>query len=209
MKKIATLMIASVALVAASCSSAEEEVSEDTNQEVEAVTYNLDGGASSLAWAANMGPDYGHEGTVGITEGTLTVKGDDVSGNFTIDMSTIKSTDLDEPKATYLSAHLQGTAPDEDHPVDMFFNVPMYPTVGVTVDGYSDGKLMLTLDIVGKELKQDVAAEMTSDENGASIKGDFSLDLTSLGIPGLQPNPEDGSQINPVIDFTLDAVLTK
>jgi hypothetical protein len=207
MKRISTLMIASIALVAASCSSTEDATEEVA---VEAVTYSLDADASSLGWAANMGPEYGHKGTVNVTEGSISMEGESLtSGSFTIDMSTIKSTDLEEPKAGYLAAHLQGTAPDEDHPADLFFNVPQYPTVGVTLNSYEGGKLNLTLNMLGKELTQDAEVELSSDENGATIKGDFTLDFTSLEIPGLQPNPEDDSQINPVIEFSLDIVLKK
>ncbi len=130
------------------------------------------------------------------------------SGSFTIDMNTIKSTDLEEPKAGYLAAHLMGTAPDEKHPVDMFFNTPKFPTVTVTLGEYKVGKLGLTINILGKELKQDVAVKLMNDDNGASIKGDFALDMNSLEIPGLQPGP-DGSQINPSIDFKLNVKLNK
>jgi len=208
MKKLGTFFIASVALIAVSCSSAEDAQEEVVA--VEAITYSIDTTNSSLAWAANMGPDYGHEGLVDITEGSIVMEGEALtSGSFTIDMNTIRSTDLEEPKATYLAAHLMGTAPDEDHPADLFFNTLAFPSVSVTLGDYTDGKLGLTLTILGKELEQDVAVELTSDENGASIIGDFALDLNSLEIPGLQPNPEDGSQINPAIDFKLNVALTK
>jgi hypothetical protein len=204
MKKIGIFLFASLAVIATSCSTtATEEV-------VETTTYNLDKANSSLGWAANMSPEYGHTGFVDITEGTIEMAGENLkSGSFTIDMNTIKSTDLEEPKATYLAAHLMGTAPDEDHPVDLFFNTPKYPTVKVTLGEYNNGKLELTLDILGKKLTQDVEVKLTNDDKGASIKGDFKLDMTSLEIPGLQPNPEDGSQINPAIDFKLNVTLKK
>lgn len=212
MKTIGTLFMASAALLAVSCSS--PETAEDNTQVVEATTYSINSEASSLIWAANMGPEYGHNGSVTITEGTMTMEGDELkSGAFTIDMNTIKNIDLveagEEGKATYLEGHLTGNIVDEDHPVDLFFNTPQFPTAQVTLGEYKDGKLNLTLSILGKEITQDVAVALSHDENGASIKGDFTLDLTSLEVPGLQPDPEDGSQINPVIDFKLNAVLVK
>jgi hypothetical protein len=202
------LLMAAVSALAVSCSSNGEE---NTEEEAVEMSYTLDAENSSLMWAANSGPDYGHDGTVGISEGSLsTVNGELTEGTFTIDMNTIANTDIDKPeKAAALVGHLTGNGPDENHPVDLFFNVPAYPTVGVTLGDYADGKLGLTLDILGKELKQDVDVEFSSDDEGASIKGDFQLDLTSLEIPGLQPDPEDGSGINPVIDFKLDVKLTK
>lgn len=196
MKKAGIVLFASIAVLVASCST-------------EPVTYTLDQKASSLEWAANMGPDYGHTGTVDITEGSIEMH-DDVlkSGSFTIDMNTVKSTDLEEPKAGYLAAHIMGTAPDEQHPVDLFFNSPKFPTITVKLGEYKDGKLNLTLSIIGKKLEQEVAVKLTSNEKGATIKGDFSLDMTSLNIPGFQVGP-DGSQINPIVDFKLNAKLTK
>ncbi len=204
MKKIRIALFASLAVIATSCSTTETE-----QEIVEPTTYSLDKEASSLEWAANMGPDYGHTGTVEISEGTIEMEGSELtSGSFTIDMNTIKSTDLEEPKAGYLAAHLMGTAPDEKHPVDMFFNTPKFPTVTVTLGAYKGGKLGLTINILGKELKQDVAVKLMNDDNGASIKGDFALDMNSPEIPGLQPGP-DGSQINPSIDFKLNVKLNK
>lgn len=204
MKKLGIVLFASLAVIATSCSSTETE-----QDVVETTTYTLDKEATTLEWAANMGPDYGHKGFVEITEGSLEMEGESLkSGSFTIDMNTIKSTDLEEPKATYLASHLKGTAPDEQHPVDMFFNTPKFPTVGVTLGEYKNGKLGLTLSILGQELKQDVAVKIKNDEKGASIKGDFAIDFNSLEILGLQPQ-EDGSQINPAIDFKLNVKLKK
>lgn len=203
MKKLGIFLFASLALVATSCSNTA------TEEAVESTTYTLDKEATTLEWAANMSPEYGHKGFVEITEGSIEMEGDVLTGgSFTIDMNTIKSTDLEEPKAGILASHLKGTAPDEQHPVDLFFNTPKFPTVEVTLGEYKDGKLGLTLSILGKELKQDVAVKIKNDEKGASIKGDFALDFNSLEIPGLQPNP-DGSQINPAIDFKLNVILKK
>lgn len=199
-------MLASMAFIAVSCSSSEEE----QDAAVEEVSYSLDKEASSLKWMGSMSPEYGHEGTVSISEGSLTMKGDElVEGKFTIDMTSIKNTDLEAPKSDFLVAHLTGTAPDEEHPADLFFNVPKYPTVGVKLNSYKDGKLNVTLTIVGKELTQDIAVKITSDDKGASIKGDFGINMDPLGIMGFQKNPEDGSQIGPEIKFSLNVALKK
>ena len=78
----------------------------------------------------------------------------------------------------------------------------------MTVNSYKDGKLDLTLDILGKKLNQTVDATLTSSDDKASIKGSFSMNLESLGVPGFAVNP-DGSQISPVIDFEVDVALMK
>ena len=204
MKKLGFLFIAAVALTAVSCSGETEE-NEGQEAKVETVTYTLDAANSTLAW-----DNEPHSGLVSISEGSMTMEdGMLTSGSFKIDMNTITSTDLEEPKATYLAGHLMGTMPDEDHPVNLAFNAPAFPYVGVTLGKYSDGNLELTLDILGQELKQTVAAKVSADDNGASIKGSFELDLTSLGIMLLQPDPETGEGISPSIKFELNAALTK
>ncbi|MGB0914496.1 MAG: YceI family protein [Crocinitomicaceae bacterium] len=213
MKRIGTILMASVALLAASCSST-EETHDHEEAVVESMTYNLNAEETTLLWAANMGPEYGHNGSISITEGTMTMTGDDLeSGSFTIDMNSIKNDDLVEAgeaeKAGYLEGHLKGTMVDEKHPADLFFNAPVFPTTKVSLGEYKDGNLNLTISMLGKEFSQDVAVELTHDDNGASISGGFQLDFTSLEVPGLQPNPEDGSQINPVMDFKLNVVMTK
>ncbi|NRA13359.1 MAG: hypothetical protein HRT57_15545, partial [Crocinitomicaceae bacterium] len=89
------------------------------------------------------------------------------------------------------------------------FNTPAFPTVGVTLGDYSDGTLELTLDILGQTLKQTVGAKVSADDNGASIKGSFELDLSSLGIMLLMPDPETGEGISPSVKFDLNVALTK
>jgi hypothetical protein len=105
--------------------------------------------------------------------------------------------------------HLMGLDDDDkNHPED-FFNTPEFPTVEVTLGEYKDGTLSVTLAILGQELAQDVAVEITNDETGAWIKGKFAMDLTSLNIPGLQADPETGAGISPSIDFDLNIAMTK
>lgn len=208
MKKLGILFIGITALTAVSCSSGED--AEGGEVKLEAVTYKLDAANSSIKWKGQMSADYGHSGTVDFSAGTVTMEGSEFkSGSFTVDMTTIDDTSLEAPKSDYLSGHLMGTMVDEKHPVDLFFNVPSFPNVEVTIDGYSDSKMDLTISILGKKVKQSVDALLMNDSKEASIKGSFSLDLTSIGIPGLQPNPEDGSQISPVIEFEVIAALKK
>lgn len=199
--------MAAAAFVVASCSS---KATTEENEEVvvEAVTYTLDKENSSINWKGGMSADYFHSGTVGLSEGSVTVEGESVTGSFTVDMTSIDDTSLEAPKSDYLSGHLQGTMVDEDHPADLFFNTPLFPNVNVTVNSYKDGKLDLTLDILGKQVNQTVDAAFVSNEEEASVKGSFSLDLSSLNVPGFGVNA-DGSQISPMIEFEVVVALKK
>lgn len=208
MKKFGILFLAAGVLTLGACSEATDEVVEE-NVEVEVVKYNLDAENSTLAWAASISPQYGHTGTVDFKSGSITMENDALTeGSFVVDMTTIKNTDIDvEPKAQALEGHLKGTIVDEDHPVDMFFNTEKSPTVDVKLGEYKDGKLKTTLIILGNEVTQDVPVTITANEEGASIKGKFTMDFTPAGLPGLAQHGE--GSISPMIEFDLNVMLTK
>ena len=205
MKKTTTLIIGLIGLVFASCSNGEEAAKSATDNQK--YTINLED--SSIKWKGQMSPEYGHTGTLAFSEGSLEMSGASVvHGHFIIDMATLKNTDLEPQKGSVLIGHLSGNLVDDTHPADLFFNVAKFPNITVEIDGYNDNKMDLTLTILGKELKQSVAATIKTKADGAGISGDFSMDLTSIGIPGLQPNA-DGSQISPVIEFEVAISLEK
>ncbi|MES2618439.1 MAG: YceI family protein [Bacteroidota bacterium] len=82
--------------------------------------YLVDVTGSTLNWeGASL--SGGHNGTINISEGSLTVKeGNITAGNFTIEMTSIKDLDLtDATKNGYLVGHLNDTD---------FFNTKIYPT---------------------------------------------------------------------------------
>lgn len=202
-------MSLAIASVMVSCGGEGDENA--TNEAEKAVVYNLDKEASSLKWHGQMSPTYGHDGTVEISEGSVTMEGENLkSGTFTIDMSSITSTDIeDDAKRESLDRHLKGLDDNEMHKPDDFFNINKFPNVKVTLNDYEDGKLGVTLGILGQELKQDINATMNTNDKGAMIKGKFQLDLSSLNIKGFAVNPETGAGISPKIDFDLMVKLNK
>ncbi len=207
MKKFGILFLAAGTLSLGACTSTVEE--EIETEVIESVTYSLDAENSSLNWKGMISPEYFHTGTVDFKSGSISMEGDALTeGSFVIDMATITNTDLeDRDKATYLAGHLTGTIIDEDHPVDMFFNTSKFPTVEVKLGEYKDGNLTTTLMILGSELTQDVPVTLTADDEGVSIKGTFSMDLTALGVPGLAQHGE--GSISPMVEFDLNVMLTK
>ncbi len=211
MKKASVFFLAATALFVASCSSNEESTDENGTDEVKAITYTLDASNSTLGWHGEMGPDYGHNGTVAISKGSVTMLGDALeSGSFTIDMNSITVTDegMDDVKKGYLAAHLMGTAPDEDHPQNMFWNTPDFPSATVTLNSYENGQLEMTLNVIGKDVKTTVPATIKVEGDKAMITGDFSISFADMGIPGFMADPETGEGISPNVEFSLNAVLT-
>lgn len=215
MKKASVFFLAATALFVASCSSNEEatdETGEGTEEKVEAVTYKLDAANTTLTWHGEMSPEYGHDGTINVTEGSVTMMGNALeAGSFTIDMNSIAVTDegMDDEKKGYLAAHLKGLAPDEDHPQNMFWNTPEFPAATVTLDSYEKGQVSLTLNVIGKVVKATVPVSIDVNGDNAMLKGDFVINFADLGVPGFMADPETGEGISPNVQFSLSATLTK
>ncbi|MDP4684963.1 MAG: YceI family protein [Crocinitomicaceae bacterium] len=182
----------------ASCGSSENEA-----EKVEKVSYKLDAATSSLKWKGSKSAEYFHEGTVSITDGSIEMEGDAlVAGSFTIDLNTIANTDamLPEDKKAMLVGHLMA----ED-----FFNTAKNAIVKVTLNGYENGKLSATINVLGQDIKQDLDAKLVADENGASIVGKFDVDFASLNMAGMQADPTTGEKIQSAIAFDLNVQLKK
>lgn len=215
MKKASVLFLAATALFVASCTSSDDTTTTDEEsgkEEVQEVTYSLDAGSASLEWHGEMNPEYGHDGTVAITEGSVTMMGEDLkTGSFKIDMNSITVTDesMEDDKKGYLAAHLKGTAPDEDHPQNMFWDTPNYPAATVTLNSFEDGQLDMTMNVIGKEVNKTVPATIKMDGDKMMIMGDFSIDFSDMGIPGFMTNPDTGEGISPNVDFSLNLTLSK
>ncbi|MBP6089672.1 MAG: YceI family protein [Crocinitomicaceae bacterium] len=168
----------------------------------EKTMYVLDTKASTLGWKGGKSAEYFHIGQLSFSNGTVEMAGEQLlTGNFDIDMSSIVVLDkaLPADKAKALAGHL--TQPE-------FFSTALFPKITVLVNGYKDGMLMTTINLLGQTIQQKLPVTMVKDTKGKmTVAGKFNLDLTALKIPGLQPDPESGQGISPVIDFDLNLVL--
>lgn len=194
--------MAATAVFAMSCGSNEE--ANDHSEPVEPVTYSVDGENTSLWWRGEENEQHFHTGYVKVTEGTLTMVGDTVKeGSFTIDMNQISVADsMPEGKRDYLITHLKDTS---------FFFTAEYPTVSVKVDGYKDGKLSTTINVLGTELKNDIPVEMTKSEEGVTFTGKFSIDFADSKMEYItEIDPETGVPgAKSEFKFDLNLVMKK
>jgi polyisoprenoid-binding protein YceI len=210
MKKViyATLMFATIGLT--SCGGAEEveEVVEITTTE-----YTINTEETKLEWKGSwiVPTEEGgqmevssHNGSISVTEGMVAVNGEEVTGSFTIDMSTIDNEDLADnaDKKGELEGHLM--TPD-------FFNVSEYAKVNVMLNGVKDGMAMITVDIMGNKMDQTVPVSTEMNGDKMMMHGEFSMDFTALNWRMATPDPEkpEGGNVSPVVDFQLHAVLDK
>ena len=192
-----------IIMLAAGLSLALSSCGETAEPKEEKTTYTLDAENTSLAWKGSENPEYFHVGTIAITEGSLEMEGEKLSGGtFTIDMSSITVTDegLPDDKKSKLVEHLK--APD-------FFSTASNPKAKVSLNGYENGKLDVTLSIMGKDLKQSLPVKLDANEKGATITGKFPLDVAELKLTGMQPDPKSGEKIQSIIEFDLKVTMKK
>ena len=166
------------------------------------VAYSLDTENSTLNQEGFEGEHDSHVGNINFSEGSLVMKGDAVEeGSFVVDMTTITVTDEGMPDK--YKAKLQGHLGAED-----VWNIAQFASTSVTLGEYKDGNLSITLNVLGKEVSASVPVSITTDDAGAKMTGNFSVDFSSLNVPLFKPQEDEDESISPVIAFELNAVLT-
>ena len=220
MKKTIYSAFIFAALGLTACNSGEEASAKDETQaenkeeeKVETVEYNLVASESHVDWRGawiapgedgEMQEMKHHTGNVQISEGNVTVEGEDVSGSFAIDMTTITNEDLadDEEQKAKIEGHLSS----ED-----FFNVSEYAKTDVTLKSVENGEANIVINVLGMEMEETVPVTTKMEGDKMMMTGDFTIDFADLGFKMFSPNPEkpEEGNINSKIDFTLHAVMEK
>jgi polyisoprenoid-binding protein YceI len=116
-----------------------------------------------------------HSGTVNLKEGNLIFKDGKVAGgNFTVDMTTISTTDLSGDWKTKLDGHLKA---------DDFFGTDKYPTSKLVFKKIADkgnGVYFVTADLTIKDVKKAITFDMNVKGNVATTT--LKIDRTKYGI---------------------------
>lgn len=169
MKK-SILTLAVVALAFVSCKE-EKKKTEEAKKEVKEVVKkevenkgNVDTDNSTVLWKG-FKPTGSHNGSVGLKSGNIVVENGNIkSGDFTIDMTTIKVLDIpaDKPGNADLAGHLSNAD---------FFDVEKFPTAKfvVTSSEAKDGKVMVTGDLTIKGITKSVTIPATVSEAGGVV----------------------------------------
>jgi polyisoprenoid-binding protein YceI len=205
MKKSFIALSTFLILVLASCGGKEatENATSTTIQAAE-VNFGIDTAASTLKWKGSKSEEDFHVGSLKFKSGSLSAQGtENVKGEFVVDMNSIKVEDKELPddKKAYLKKHLS----EKD-----YFDVSKFPEVTVKVNGYKDGKLSSTLNVLGKEMKHDIPVKMTNDGNKVTINGTFELDFKELNLEGFKVNTEKPDEtIKSIVQYDLNLVLNK
>ncbi|UBM60485.1 YceI family protein [Marinilongibacter aquaticus] len=168
MKKIALLFTAALAIgTFYSCTSSSESTETATEESSAGLadgTVNIDLAASTVGWKGVMLGVKEHTGTVGVSEGTLSVKDGVIDGGkFVVDLSTIAPTDTvydEEHTKEKLVGHL--SSPD-------FFHVEQFPNATFEITGGTPSSVTGNLTIRDKTHEATVENVSVSEENGAKV----------------------------------------
>ncbi|MBU2020602.1 MAG: YceI family protein [Bacteroidetes bacterium] len=192
------LLMAGAVITLASCGNSSEDT-KDTSIEISKMTVDTEN--SKLNWKGMKSAEDFHTGQVTFKAGSVEIiDGNMASGEFTIDMSSIKVTDAELPddKKQMLAGHL--AAPD-------FFNTEEGKNVKVKAGALENGMLPITIVILGQEIQETVPVQLTVNGNEGSLKGSFEVNFSSLNRPGFQPKEGQTDFVQPIISFELDVQL--
>ena len=148
MKKFLLPALFAVAVIGAAPAASAQKMN-SAKMATNAPAFKLQPQLSTLGWEGKA-VTHGHVGTMQFTDGELLVKGNAVvGGTVTVDMKTIKATDIaDAENQTKFVGHMSG---------DDFFGVSTYPT--------STFKIVSVAPIKGA----------AKDANNATISGDMTI----------------------------------
>lgn len=157
--------------------SAAGEAAETTGE-----VYNVVADVSKVMWVGS-GVGKAHNGTVNVSEGSVSMEDGKVTGGkFTLDMTSVTVLDLEGDKKGYLESHLKGLGDDN---AEDFFNTKAYPTS--------------TFEITK-------ATQLLNDENANYIiNGNLTIkDITKQVSFKSQVNEADGMITVSTPQFTID-----
>ncbi|MCB9262496.1 MAG: YceI family protein [Flavobacteriales bacterium] len=141
----------------------------------ESVTYNVNTAESKVMWTGKKVIQGTHSGTVAISNGTLSVKGDEIeSGNFTIDMTKIAEV---VPEGEKVDPKFVGHISSAE-----FFHIDSFPMAKfeITQGGKETIKGNLTIKGITKEIS--IPVTQTMSENGLTATSKFTINRNDWGI---------------------------
>jgi len=196
------LLIAGFALMFVACG-AKKENQEEAAVAVEATANNtvaVKSGESQVLWKGYKVTGQ-HEGTIALTEGSLSFADQVLTGgSFTVDMTSLVATDLDGEMKGKLEGHLKS---------DDFFGTETHPTAQLVITQVgvdAAGGYQVTGDLTIKGITQPVSFPMTVAANTAtaSLKIDRTLYDIRYGSNNFFENLGDKAINN---EFDLEVTL--
>ncbi len=173
-----------------------------TEETAKTITYQLDP-STSLKWKGTYAGDgHTHNGTVKVSKGTITYKGDAFeSGKFTVDMKTIENELTPDAGRDDLNSSIMGEG---------LFNAAQFPNVDVIVNSISEKEMDATLKVAGKEVPAKMPLSINKSDKTFTAKGTFTVDFSPMEAEGFKPGTEKGKEmqyIKPGVAFELNLIM--
>jgi len=160
------------------------EATTEAAQVVQGTTYRVVPANSQVLWTGSKVVGGSHQGTIDVTDGTLSVAGNQLAGGqFTIDMASLTVTDLDDANG---KGKLEGHLKNED-----FFEVASYPTAtfelvaAEPVSGNADVTHNLRGNLTMKGVSKSVtipANVVVTDDMVSAVTPAFTIDRMDWGV---------------------------
>jgi polyisoprenoid-binding protein YceI len=183
------------------------EAQEAATAQAEAMEFKVDTSASTIEWRGSK-PTGEHTGTIKLADGTFSANDSIIeSGNFVIDMQSIKVTDLEGKDKADLEAHLMGTVEGKEGD---FFNATKYPEATFEVSDITEenGQKMLSGNLTIKEETKNVTFPVSINQSDDSIEitsEEFTIDRTNWNVNFGSKSVFDGLGDN----FVSDDIVLK
>lgn len=213
MKK--TILSLAVIAFMASCQSAPEgetattaETKEASTANTGATAFNVDVANSKVSFLGTK-PVGTHSGDFSLTNGTLNVEnGNITSGNFTIDIKSIRTTDKDTAYTGKLMGHLLSAD---------FFEADKFPTSkfeitsceAVAGDANATHKISGNLTLKDSTKNVSFLAKVELSETSIKANADFNIDRTQWGLFYGNDKSLGDKFIYPEVKITLAIMATK
>lgn len=161
-----------------------EAVSAD--ETVEATEASLDLAASAVNWTGEMMGMYSHNGTVNLSEASLSMEGDKISGgSFTVDLSTIAPTDQNyDVEAGNTPEKLVGHLSSPD-----FFDVANHPTASFEITEVAEDGSSAKGNLTVRGVTNEETVENITLANGM-LSGTLTFDRTKYVVSFTHPVQE-------------------
>lgn len=181
-------LIAMFFLIFTGCKNEDKTTTEEAREarvaNMEAEEFKVDTKESVIHWKGKK-PTGTHTGTIHLAEGSLTANDTTIeSGNFVIDMNSIKVTDLEGKDREDLEAHLKGTVEGKEGD---FFNVTKYPEAKfeITDVAQENDQIMLSGNLQIKEEVKNITFPVQYRYNDDQIEitsDEFNIDRTDWDV---------------------------
>ena len=191
-RKIVFISILALGIISASCTQTGNKKSSDSHESKSAAmeypSMTVDPALSKVMWAGTMLGVYTHEGTLNLSNASLTVKeGKIIGGNFTADMKSMVPTDENyNAEEGNTPEKLVGHLSSAD-----FFNVEEFPTASFVITSAKDDMLKGNMTIRGITHEEEVK-DISIKEEGDMVNliGHMNIDRKKYDVSWDSPMQE-------------------